>query len=88
MTTYKIIKRKYYESIDYLTPKKDGLFVANGTWADGHLAYSRLDENGNEIEEEKHCYIQFRSFNGGLYMLRILVNKWGDNTINTNLKEN
>lgn len=76
MATYKIIKRKYYESIGSLTLKKEGLFIANGVFADGHLVYSRLDENKNEIEDEKYCYIQLRSHYGGLYMVRIAnINK-------------
>ncbi len=70
MTTYKIITRKYYETMDD-TGVKVGKFIARGQWADGHLAYSRLDENNNPIEDEECCYIQLRSYRGGLYMQRI-----------------
>lgn len=69
MTTYKIIKRDYYEDNSNIV--KTGLFVARGQWADGHLAYSRLDNNGNEIEDEQCAYVQLRYSNGGLYMQRI-----------------
>lgn len=69
MSTYKIIKRRYYEAMNDLTPK-EGLFVARGQWADGHLAYSRLDENGNEIEGEETAYVQLRG-EYGLFMQRI-----------------
>lgn len=70
MTTYKIVTRKYYETMNDLTPKV-GKFVARGQWADGHLAYSRLDENNNPIDDEECAYVQLRSYNGGLYMQRI-----------------
>lgn len=69
MATYKIIERYYYETMDELTPKK-GKFVARGQWADGHLAYSLLDENGNEVEGEECAYVQMRGV-GCLYMQRI-----------------
>ena len=67
MKTYKIIERKYYETIGQLTPKK-GKFVAGGQWADGHLAYSLLDDNGYEVEV--CAYVQLRGRNG-LFMQRI-----------------
>lgn len=69
MSTYKIIKRNYYEEWGSLTFKK-GLFVARGQWADGHLAYSRLDVNGNEIEGEECAYVQLKGRNC-LFMQRI-----------------
>ena len=69
MTKYKIIKRDYYE--DYTTNKESGFFVARGQWADGHLAYSRCDANGNVIDDNDCCYVQLRYSNGGLYMQRI-----------------
>lgn len=71
MTTYKIITRKYYESYNKDEVLKIGKFIARGQWADGHLAYSRLDENNNPIEEDECSYVQLRSYNGGLYMQRI-----------------
>lgn len=68
MTTYKIIKRKYYETMD-ATETKVGLFIARGMWADGHLAYSLIDENGNALDEE--CmFVQIRE-NNQLVMVRI-----------------
>jgi hypothetical protein len=70
MTTYKIIERDYYETMGALIVKR-GKFIARGKWADGHLAYSRLDDNENEIEGEECAYVQLRSFNGGLFMQRI-----------------
>ena len=70
MSTYKVIERNYYESMGALTLKK-GRFIAHGQWADGHLAYSRLDENDEVIEDEECVYVQLRSYNGGLYMQRI-----------------
>lgn len=45
-------------------------FICEGEWADGHLAYSRLDEEGNIIEEDRGMYAQVRA-NGGLLMIRI-----------------
>ena len=63
----KTITRKYYETMSALT-MKTGKFICIGQWADGHLAYSRVDDNGNVIEEEDGRYVQLRSSNGGLYM--------------------
>ena len=63
----KIITRKYYETMNSLE-QKTGKFICMGQWADGHLAYSRVDDNGNVIDEEDGRYVQLRSFNGGLYM--------------------
>ena len=60
MKTYKVIERRYFETHDMFEHSKVGKFVARGQWADGHLAYSRLDENGNEIEEEECMYYQVR----------------------------
>ena len=68
MTTYKPIKRSYYdiESKEW----KIGTFIARGQWADGHLAYSLLDENGEPIEDEECSYVQIRDFHS-LIMVRI-----------------
>ena len=55
----KIINRKYYEHMGALVTK------------DGHLAYSRVDDKGNIIEDEEGVYVQLRSYNGGLFMQRI-----------------
>lgn len=67
MKIMKIITRKYYETMNSGT-QKTGKFICIGQWADGHLAYSRVDDNGNVIEDEDGRYVQLRSFNGGLYM--------------------
>lgn len=69
METYKAIRRNYYEDWNCLTFKK-GIFIAQGQWADGHLAYSRLDEDGKVIEDEQGAYVQLRGRNG-LFMQRI-----------------
>lgn len=66
---YKPITRNYYDSPSQLTPKK-GRFIARGLWADGHLAYSLLDENDNPIEDEDCMYVQLRGRHG-LFMERI-----------------
>lgn len=68
--TYKPIKRKYYESMNDLE-EKTGYFIARGQWADGHLAYSRIDENGEIVDDEECMYVQLRSYRGYLYMQRI-----------------
>lgn len=53
------------------TKVKQGKFIARGQWADGHLAYSRIDENNNPIDDEECAYVQLRSIYGYLYMIRI-----------------
>ena len=70
MKTYKIIARDYYETMDQKTPNK-GKFVARGEWEDGHLAYSRLDDDNKEIDGEECAYIQLRGYDGKLYMQRV-----------------
>lgn len=60
METYKSIKRRYFETHSMFEQSKEGTFVARGQWADGHLAYSRLDDEGNEIEGEECAYVQVR----------------------------
>ena len=59
----KIITRKYYETMDS-TELKVGQFICIGQWADGHLAYSRVDDNGNVIDGEDGRYLQMRGTNG------------------------
>ena len=71
MKTYQIIKRRYFETYDNNEQIKVGLFIARGQWADGHLAYSRLDNNGNEIVGDECSYVQLRSGDHCLYMQRI-----------------
>lgn len=69
---YKPIKRRYYETYSIYEKHKIGTFIARGQWADGHLAYTLLDENGDSIDE---CsYVQMRgNINGKhcLYMQRV-----------------
>lgn len=63
----KIITRKYYETMTDGSGNI-GKFIATGIWSDGHLAYSRVDENGNIIDGEEGHYVQLRSVNGHLFM--------------------
>lgn len=71
MKTYQIIKRNYTEVLDNGEVNiKKGYFIAQGCMADNHLAYTRLDSNYNEIEDEVCAYIQIRD-NGKLLMSRI-----------------
>ena len=61
----KIYERQYY---DYNQEKWFyGRFICVGQWADGHLAYSRIDANNEEIEDEDGVYYQIRS--GGLLIM-------------------
>lgn len=66
MTTYKKICRDYVDGDETGT----AWFIAQGQWADGHLAYSRFDEDGYIMEEEQCMYAQVRE-NGKLLMVRI-----------------
>ena len=66
----KIITRNYYETMNSKT-LKTGKFICIGQWADGHLAYSRVDDNGNVIEDEDGRYLQIRSSNNKYIMLGI-----------------
>ena len=70
----KIITRFYYEMGDITKEIKIGKFVNTGIWTDGHLAYSRLDNNGNIIEEDDGMFAQVREIINGqnkLCMVRI-----------------
>lgn len=62
----KEITRNYLQDGEVNTAK----FICEGQWADGHLAYSRLDNNGEIIEEDRGMYAQIRE-NGQLLMVRI-----------------
>lgn len=64
--TRKVLVRAYEDEYgqDHL-----GFFIATGQWADGHLAYSRI-ENGKIIEEDEGCYYQLRC-NHGLKMFHV-----------------
>lgn len=53
-----------------LHPYPKAKFINTGIWADGHLAYSRLDDQGNVIEEDEGMFVQIR-FAGKLIMERI-----------------
>ena len=68
----KIIRRKYF---NYLTDEwEDGCFLCVGQWADGHLAYTRIDRHGTRIAEEEGAYFQCRGVFDGkkcLYMERV-----------------
>ena len=50
--------------------EENGKFVEDGMWADGHIAYSRLNDNDQVIEEEQGCYAQMR-IDGQMIMYRI-----------------
>ena len=73
----KIIERHYV--IDGCkTANGKGYFINTGIWADGRLAYSRCDKEGNIIEDEEGAYLQVRGhiFNDNgyvrcLYMLHV-----------------
>ena len=65
---YKPIKRRYYDVDSNLW--KDGIFIARGEFTDGHLAYSMLDDQGEEIEGEETSWYQVVLM-GRLVMLRI-----------------
>lgn len=61
MKTYKPIRRIYLEEHnEKINALKNSYFIATGQWADGHLAYSRLDENMNVIPEDDGAYVQIR----------------------------
>ena len=58
METYKPVTRLYWD--EETESWKQARFIAGGTQADGHLAYSMIDENDNEIEGEETAYYQQR----------------------------
>ena len=71
-TTYKPVIRYYYETYSLSEEPKTGKFIARGQWADGHLAYSMLDEDGYEMDE--CAFVQMRGYVNGkpcLYMQRV-----------------
>lgn len=59
--TYKKINRYYWD--DGAQQWKRGQFIAQGMQASGHLAYSRLDEDGEEISGEETAYMQIKHCN-------------------------
>ena len=63
----KILKRKYYP-IASEDKVEEGLFLCIGEWANGHLAYSRVDAKGNVLEEGE--YYQMR-ISGKLMMIHV-----------------
>jgi len=63
----RIIKREW---IMLNENKGVGNFIAVGQWADGRLAYSLCDENGNEDPKHESCFVQVRH-NGKLVMIRL-----------------
>ena len=62
----KTIRRDYLQDGEINTAN----FICEGEWADGHLAYSRLDDNGEIIEDDRGMYAQVREY-GHLLMIRI-----------------
>ena len=58
MSTYKIITREYYD--EATNTRLMGKFIAEGRWADGHLAYSRLNDDNEVIDGEECAYYQIR----------------------------
>ena len=62
----KTIRRTY----DYCGKIGQANFICEGEWADGHLAYSMLDDNNEVIEEDRGMFAQVR-FNEHLRMIRI-----------------
>lgn len=70
----KEIKRPYYELGDINREIKTGTFINTGIWANGRLAYSRLDNNGNIIEEDEGMFVQVHEIIKGqnkLCMIRL-----------------
>lgn len=65
---YKPINRPYWD--EDTKSWKAGRFIAHGDFADGHLAYTRLDENDEDIEGEETCYYQVHWY-GQLVMFHI-----------------
>lgn len=67
----KPIKRSWIHENDYTdTIINEALFIAVGQWANGQLAYSILDANGNEDPKHEGSFIQIR-YNNKLVMVRI-----------------
>ena len=65
---YKPIKRWYWD-IDR-EEWKWGKFIARGIMANGQLAYTMIDEEGNDIEGEETSWLQCRQY-GKLVMFHI-----------------
>ena len=67
----KAIKRNWMYDYDYTdTLQGEALFIATGEWADGRLAYSMLDANGNVDPAHEGSFMQIRH-NNKLVMVRI-----------------
>lgn len=58
-----------YEGIKGLEANRKAQFILAGRWADGHFAYSMVDDAGNEIYGEEGAYYQLK-INGHLIMVR------------------
>lgn len=56
----KAIKRLYVDYESYVCDR----------WADGHLAWSRLDDNGDVVPEDEGMYVQMKVC-GHMVMVRI-----------------
>lgn len=69
----KAIKRQWMYDFDYKdTIQGEALFVATGQWADGRLAYSMLNADGNIDPKHEGSFVQVRH-NNKLTMVRIQV---------------
>lgn len=58
MSDYKMITRKYYDPDT--KEIKQGLFVAEGEWANGNLAYTRYLDEEIPIEDDACMWVQKR----------------------------
>lgn len=64
MKTYQKIKRYCYDT------KLVETFIATGQWANGNLAYSKLEEDGSIKDENDTIFVQVRAC-GRLMMVHI-----------------
>lgn len=67
----KAIKRQLMYEYDYTdTLQGEAMFIATGQWADGRLAYSMLDSDGNIMPKHEGSFVQIRHDNK-LVMVRL-----------------
>lgn len=68
----KAIKRQWMYDLDgNIDPiQGEAMFIATGQWADGHLAYSMLDADGNIDPKHEGSFVQI-VHNNKLTMVRI-----------------
>ena len=64
--------RSYIDDNNNAQLKLNGYFIAVGQWANGNLAYSRIDPDTHEVisESDNATYVQVR-FNHSLIMVHI-----------------